>query len=111
MNLKDGQFDAPDNSEGGYEFNQARGVVILDTANSPSGDVGLIAVVPVGMCQVSSVNMTGQIGNYMEKGEEFGYFLFGGSDIMILFQEGVNPDIFSGGQYRHYGTPIASIGY
>ncbi|SHO57308.1 phosphatidylserine decarboxylase [Vibrio quintilis] len=107
VNIDDGQFDAPDNSEGGYEFNQARGIVILDTSQSPCGDIGLVAVIPVGMAQVSSVNMTAQTGNILEKGDEFGYFLFGGSDIIVLFQEGVDPEIFDGGQYRHYGTPIA----
>lgn len=108
VNLKDGQFDAPDSSQGGYEFNQARGIVILDTSGSAYGDVGLVGVVPVGMCQVSSVNMTAQVGHNLQKGDEFGYFLFGGSDIIVLLQEGTNPEIYTGGTYRHYGTAIAS---
>lgn len=108
VNLAKGQFDAPDASEGGYEFAQARGVVVMDTADSPFGDVGLIAVVPVGMCQVSSVNMTATVGSQMLKGDEFGYFLFGGSDIIVLFQTGAEPEIDCGTDYRHYGTPIAT---
>jgi phosphatidylserine decarboxylase len=108
VNISGDQFDAPDSSQGGYEFNQARGIVMLDTSCSPNGDVGLVAVVPIGMCQVSSVNMTAVVGNNMDKGEEFGYFLFGGSDIIVLFQEGVNPDILTSSQYRHYGTTIAT---
>jgi len=108
VNIKDAQFDAPDTSQGGYEFSQARGIVILDTSDSPYGDVGLVAVVPIGMCQVSSVNMTAVVGNNMLKGDEFGYFLFGGSDIILLFQEGIDPDIFTSSQYRHYGTAIAT---
>lgn len=111
VNVVDGQFDAPDDSENGYEFNQARGIVILDTSNSPYGDVGLVAAVPVGMCQVSSVNMTAQVGNIMEKGDEFGYFLFGGSDVILLFQEGVDPEIYDGLQYRRYGTSVAKCSY
>lgn len=109
VNLKEGQFDAPDTAAGGYEFSQARGVVVLDTSGSAYGDVGLVGVVPIGMCQVSSVNMTGQVGNNMLKGDEFGYFLFGGSDIILLFQEGANPDIYHGNQYRHYGTAVARV--
>ncbi|HSR49827.1 MAG TPA: phosphatidylserine decarboxylase, partial [Acidobacteriota bacterium] len=58
VNLSGRQFDAPDTSQGGYEFTQARGIVILDTSNSPAGNVGLLGVVPIGMAQVSSVNMT-----------------------------------------------------
>ena len=108
VNLTNNQFDAPDSSQGGYEFAQARGILILDTSGSAYGDVGLVGVVPIGMCQVSSVNMTAAVGNNMMKGDEFGYFLFGGSDIIVLFQEGINPQIYTGSNYRHYGTAIAT---
>jgi hypothetical protein len=43
----------------------------------------------------------------MAKGEEFGYFQFGGSDIIILFQEGVNPEIDESDEFRLVGTPVA----
>ncbi len=110
VKTRNGQFHAPDNSQGGYEFAQARGIVILDTSESACGDVGLVGIVPVGMCQVSSVNMTAMVGNNLRKGGEFGYFLFGGSDIILLFQDGVNPQIHKGNQYRHYGTTVATCG-
>ena len=80
--LKQGKinmFDAPD--EAGYEFTQTRGLIVLD---SP---VGLVAILPIGMAQVSSVNMVAVEGAYLNKGDEFGYFLFGGSDIIMLFEE------------------------
>jgi hypothetical protein len=51
--------------------------------------------------------MTAQVGHNMYKGEEFGYFLFGGSDIIVLLQEGVNPNVLTSSRYHHYGTPIA----
>ncbi len=110
VNLENNQFDAPDNSEGGYEFSQARGIVTIDTTNSPYGDMGIVAVIPVGMCQVSSVNMTAEAGEdvTVEKGDEFGYFLFGGSDIILLFQEGKAPAIDTCSNYRHYGTDIST---
>ena len=75
-----GRFTAPD--EAGYEFTQTRGLIIFD---SP---IGLVAVLPIGMAQVSSVNMTAVEGAYLNKGDEFGFFLFGGSDIIMLFQGG-----------------------
>jgi phosphatidylserine decarboxylase len=78
--ISDGEFDAPDGSGDGYEFSQTRGLLMLD---SP---IGLVAVIPIGMCQVSSVNMTAVVGSYLNKGDEFGYFLFGGSDIILLFE-------------------------
>ena len=102
------QFDAPDNSEGGYEFAQARGIVTIDTTKSSYGNMGIVAVIPVGMCQVSSVNMTATPGKEMLKGDEFGYFLFGGSDIIMLFQEGYTPVIDTCDHYRLYGTYISS---
>jgi phosphatidylserine decarboxylase len=107
VNLKDGQFDAPDNTEGGYEFSQARGIIIIDTKDSPYGDIGLVGILPIGMAQVSSVNMTATKGSMLLKGEEFGYFLFGGSDIILLFQKGKAPSINTCDHYRHYGTSIS----
>ncbi len=66
--------------ETGYQFSQQRGLIVFD---SP---IGLVAVLPMGMAQVSSVNMTAVEGSYLNKGEEFGYFLFGGSDMILLFE-------------------------
>jgi phosphatidylserine decarboxylase precursor len=65
-----------------FQFNQERGLVVID---SPA--VGLVAVVPVGMSLISSVNLTPDVGAELRKGDEFGYFQFGGSDIVLLFQD------------------------
>ena len=109
-----GQFYAPDDSTDGpdgmgYQFTQARGVITIDTTNSPYGDVGIVAVIPVGMSQVSSVHMTAVPGTETMKGDDFGHFMFGGSDIIVLFQEHVKAQIDDAGGYRHYGTPIARL--
>ena len=45
-------------------------------------------VLPIGMAQVSSVNLTAEVGAMLAKGEEFGFFSFGGSDIVMLFEAG-----------------------
>lgn len=89
VNITNGQFDAPDSSEDGYEFTQARGVMVIDTGNEP---VGKVMVAPIGMAQVSSVNMYSSElqGQQVVKGQEFGYFAFGGSDIIMLFQQPAN---------------------
>ncbi len=76
----------PDGSLGGangdsYQFSQERGLVIIE---SPA--VGLVALVPVGMSLISSVTLTPEVGAELRKGEEFGYFQFGGSDIVMIFQ-------------------------
>jgi phosphatidylserine decarboxylase precursor len=64
----------------GYQFIQERGLVIID---SP---LGLVAMLPIGMGIVSSVNFTADKGATLVKGEELGYFAFGGSDIILLFE-------------------------
>lgn len=109
------QFQAYDLATDGYELQQNRGVLTIDTSESPDGDVGIVAVVPIGMCQVSGVNMIHEVGAPCRKGDEFGYFTFGGSDIIVLFQEGIDPqynqDFFdvAGPPYSHYGTKLATV--
>ena len=102
VQIQDGKFTAPDG--GGYEFTQTRGLIVFD---SP---IGLVAVLPIGMAQVSSVNMTAVVGSYLEKGDEFGYFMFGGSDIVILFQEESNVTYTSApGVHYNCGMCIAEV--
>jgi phosphatidylserine decarboxylase len=78
--LADGGFDVVDGDT--YQFNQERGLVVID-----SPGLGLVAVLPIGMSYVSSVNLTPRVGAELRKGDPFGYFLFGGSDIVMLFQK------------------------
>ena len=61
---------------------ETRGCVLIRTA------YGMVAVIPVGMGQVSSVNFLETIkpGTVVKKGDELGYFLFGGSDCVMLFE-------------------------
>ncbi|MCP1381655.1 phosphatidylserine decarboxylase [Runella salmonicolor] len=78
-------FDAPDSP--GYQFDQTRGLVVIESS------VGLVAVLPMGMCQVSSVITTAEVGVTLRKGEELAYFQFGGSDIVLLFESATNLSI------------------
>lgn len=61
---------------------ETRGVVLIET------EYGMVALIPVGMGQVSSVNFVEAIqpGKQIQKGDEVGYFLFGGSDCVMLFE-------------------------
>ena len=68
-------------AEIGYQFTQERGLAILESA------IGLVAVVPIGMGIVSSVTFSAKPGSVLEKGSELGYFSFGGSDVILIFQE------------------------
>ncbi len=107
VDLEDHQLASRDSAQTGYEFSQTRGVLTLDTSASDGGDLGLVAVIPVGMSHVASVNMSAAEGTHLAKGEEFGYFLFGGSDIIILFQEGVDLDVDTDTAFRHVGSVVA----
>jgi phosphatidylserine decarboxylase len=99
---KNGVLNAGDGT--GYQFYQTRGLIIFD---SP---LGLVAVLPIGMAQVSSVNMTAVVGAYLNKGEEFGYFQFGGSDIILLFQEGSGIEITAAPNiHTNVGMCIAQV--
>lgn len=71
----------------GYQFTQARALVLIDSA------VGLVGVLPVGMCQVASVVPTVRPGQKIEKGQELAFFQFGGSDVVVLFEEGAQIDV------------------
>ncbi len=108
INPETNQFDAPDDAEDGYEFVQTRGILMLDTTNSPFGNLGKVAVIPVGMSQVSSVNMIAKEGTTLLKGDEFGFFLFGGSDIIMLFQADINLSLNDSPVHHNYGTTVGS---
>jgi len=75
-----------DASNPGWQNIETRGCVILETP-----EYGLVALLPIGMSQVSSVNFEETInpGTTLKKGDMLGYFLFGGSDFVMIFQKGV----------------------
>ncbi|MCJ1485937.1 hypothetical protein MMC06_006113 [Schaereria dolodes] len=84
---------APDDA--GYQFLQCRGLIVLETK------IGYVAVLPIGMAQVSSVIVTAEKGRELRKGEEISYFQFGGSDIVVVFQKQSNVDL-SATLNKHY---------
>ena len=79
---------APDHP--GYQFMQRRGCIIIDT----EGPNGLVAVLPIGMFQVSSVNLSVKTGDVVKKGEEISWFEFGGSDIVLVFEKKAKAEMF-----------------
>jgi phosphatidylserine decarboxylase len=107
VGIEDHELQGSDSATSGYEFSQTRGVVTIDTAQSDCGDIGVVAVIPVGMAHVSSVVLTSVADKHMAKGEEFGYFQFGGSDIIILFQEHIDVQIDKSEEFQLVGTPVA----
>ncbi|KAL3962920.1 hypothetical protein ACCO45_004443 [Purpureocillium lilacinum] len=91
----------------GYQFLQMRGMVVIDNPV-----LGKVAVLPIGMAQVSSVKLSVQKGDVLKKGDEISCFQFGGSDIICVFQAkaGLKVESFvpsPGDSYSKMGTVLA----
>lgn len=86
----------------GWQSLETRDCVIIETE-----EFGLVAVLPIGMSQISSCNWEDSVvvGAKVQKGDPMGYFLFGGSDIVMVFQKGVKVDLNApkadNGKYKH----------
>jgi phosphatidylserine decarboxylase len=48
--------------------------------------IGVVCLVAVGISEVSSISLSVQIGQEVKKGDEIGYFSYGGSSVCLLFQ-------------------------
>ncbi|XP_024966333.1 phosphatidylserine decarboxylase proenzyme 2-like [Cynara cardunculus var. scolymus] len=59
-----------------------RAVSIISTA-----DFGKVAFVAIGATMVGSITLTIKKGDYVQKGDEFGYFSFGGSTVVCVFEK------------------------
>ncbi len=77
----------PMNSQSYLAHVSARAIVIIE-ADDPV--IGLMAFVAVGMVEVSSCKIASNVkpGYHVEKGEELGYFQFGGSTHCLVFRPG-----------------------
>ncbi|CAN1848807.1 Phosphatidylserine decarboxylase proenzyme 2 [Linum perenne] len=59
-----------------------RAVSIISTA-----DFGKVAFVAIGATMVGSITFLKKAGDYVKKGDEFGYFSFGGSTVICVFEK------------------------
>jgi len=86
-----------------YQFKQRRGVIVMKTE-----EIGYIAILPIGMGPVSSVELTPDVGATLHKGEELGFFQFGGSDVIVLFQKDAVDLSAEAGKHYRQGQAIGS---
>lgn len=95
------------NNDMGFQMVETRSCAIIETPGQ-----GLVAVMPVGMSQICSCNWlpTLKVGEHIERGQEMGYFLFGGSDIVMLFQKGVDVELLHDGNHLLMGQAYARLG-
>jgi len=101
------ELDAPDRP--GYQFLQARGLVVIET-----DDIGWVAVLPIGMAQVSSVVLSDAVTTAaasqgtISKGDEISHFEFGGSDIVMVFGGTTDVEFVTPvGRHNNTGVMIA----
>ncbi len=77
---------SPNDSQSYIAHTATRAMIYIE-----ADDLGLMCVIPIGMAEVSSciINKNIQPGYQIEKGEELGYFQFGGSTYCLVFQKDV----------------------
>ncbi|MGO9934661.1 MAG: phosphatidylserine decarboxylase family protein [Steroidobacteraceae bacterium] len=96
--LKDGTYYSEAPSEGfdpegpnesqAYITEVATRAIIFIEADNP--DIGLLCVMPVGMAEVSTCQITVYEGQHVKKGDQIGMFHYGGSTHCLMFRPGVN---------------------
>jgi phosphatidylserine decarboxylase len=89
-----------------YLIKNKKTVVALDTPGA-----GPVLVIPVGATNVGCIQLTFTPGQAIAKGDEMGYFEFGGSSVITLFPEGslhFDEDILQ--QSHHHRETYAQMG-
>ncbi len=76
----------PNNSQAYITELAARALIFIEADNP---DIGLMCVMPVGMAEVSSCEITVYEGQHVHKGDQIGSFHFGGSTHCLFFRPGV----------------------
>ncbi|MET8544805.1 phophatidylserine decarboxylase associated domain-containing protein [Kitasatospora sp. NPDC004799] len=84
-----------------------------------SDPIGTVCVMPIGITEISSLTIGVEPGQKLEKGAELGYFSYGGSSMVVVFQPGAVaafdvPDNTTGdvtkGQWCAVNSEIAHTG-
>lgn len=86
------KFGNMDPAQGIEACQDTRGILYIEADNKK---IGTVAVIPVGISEISSITFAHDIGkplkvgDKIEKGGEIGYFSFGGSSMALVFQKDV----------------------
>lgn len=52
------------------------------------GPLRTVCVMPIGITEISSIRFTHEVGDHVDKGDELGFFSYGGSTLCLIFQPG-----------------------
>ena len=90
----------------GFQMVETRACAIIQTE-----PYGLVAMLPVGMSQICSVNWLSSlhVGQQLKRGDDMGYFLFGGSDVIMIFQKGIDVNLLHHGDLLLMGEAYAEL--
>lgn len=70
----------------GYEANvNTRGLIFIDSEDS---ELGMVCMIPIGITEISSISIHVKKGDYVKKGQELGWFSYGGSSMALVFKKG-----------------------
>ncbi|KAI9879298.1 MAG: hypothetical protein M1830_008949 [Pleopsidium flavum] len=78
---------APDHSQAYIAEVATRGLIFIQADNP---DIGLMCIVFIGMCEVSTCDIQVRPWQHIMKGDDIGTFHFGGSTHCLLFRKGVD---------------------
>ncbi|WP_250511514.1 phosphatidylserine decarboxylase family protein [Caballeronia sp. GACF4] len=81
----------------------ARAVIVIEADRR---EIGQVACVFVGMAEVSSCNIVALEGRRVKKGDELGYFQYGGSTFCLIFQPGVVDEFVPRGPFKDDEPPV-----
>jgi phosphatidylserine decarboxylase len=71
-------------SEGYDATVNTRGLVFIE---SDDANIGMVCVIPIGITEISSVRIRVKEGDRVRKGDELGFFSYGGSSMAVVFQQ------------------------
>ena len=74
-----------DLAEGYYASVNTRGLLFIRADNAA---IGTVCVIPIGITEISSVEITVKKGDAVKKGDQLGYFSYGGSTLALVFEHG-----------------------
>lgn len=72
-------------SQGYQSAVNTRGLIFIE---SDDPVIGLVCCIPIGITEISSISIGVQRGDRIAKGQELGYFSYGGSSMALVFQPG-----------------------
>lgn len=96
----------PNDSQGYITAIATRAIIFIEADNP---EIGLMCVMPVGMAEVSTCDITVEVGQKIKKGDQLGMFHFGGSTHCLFFRPGVNLVWDMHGQEHNIGLNSSNI--